>query len=474
MTVDGTVNGGVTLTGGAVLAGTGELEDDVANTAGTVRPAGAGVVGILSVDAAYTQGAGATLEVDINAHTAGVGFDQLSVTGSAALAGTLAVVRLPGFIPAVGDPFQIVDAASRTGTFTTVTGTVIDAERFFSLEVLDDGARLIVSGPGLPISDSPPQVDGTVAVGSTVSCHGGTWQKATGFAYQWLRDGSAIPGAAAQTYTITEADAGHRLACREIASNASGSASAASAGRDVPAIPPQTTSAPALSGTVGIGGTLTCHPGGFSGAPAPVLTVAWLRDGAPIPGATQWTYTQTAADAGRAIACRVTGTNLGGSASATSGAEFPQVPPAPPPGPPPIATPTPKPKPKVKPKVKRKLPLQGASPSRVAAAFGLPSARRCVSRGAFVIRLRRPKGIRIRTARVLLDGTAVKVRKLRGRYTTRIDLTPLAKRRFTITIRIVTRDARRLRGVRRYTICAEATAEPPPAPAPEGGGGGAS
>ena len=46
--------------------------------------------------------------------------DILNVTGTATLGGTLEVVLDPGYTPAVGHSFLILDAASLSGTFTVV------------------------------------------------------------------------------------------------------------------------------------------------------------------------------------------------------------------------------------------------------------------------------------------------------------------------------------------------------------------
>ena len=79
---------------------------------------------------------------------------------------------------------------------------------------------------------------------------------------------------------------------------------------------PVNVNAPSIDGTPAIGSTLTCAAGTWNGNP--LLTRAWLRDGAPIPGATADTYTPVPADGGQAVACRVTASNLRGSASVTS------------------------------------------------------------------------------------------------------------------------------------------------------------
>jgi len=81
---------------------------------------------------------------------------------------------------------------------------------------------------------------------------------------------------------------------------------------------PGATSPPVLSGTPTVGETLSCAAGAWTGEPAPILTEQWLRNGAPILGATAGTYAVQAADAGETVACEVTAANGAGRKSAIS------------------------------------------------------------------------------------------------------------------------------------------------------------
>jgi hypothetical protein len=91
-----------------------------------------------------------------------------------------------------------------------------------------------------PVNTAPPVLSGTPAVEQKLSCSRGSW---TGvlplvFTYAWLRDGTVIPGASANTYVVQPADQGHALACRVTATNSVSRASAASNTLNVPAPPP--------------------------------------------------------------------------------------------------------------------------------------------------------------------------------------------------------------------------------------------
>ena len=86
--------------------------------------------GILDVVGNYSQTAAGTLAVELNGTTVGTQYDQLNVTGTIALAGTLAVTS--GFTPAEGDGFAIVanDAADAVGgVFTGLPETAVVTRR---------------------------------------------------------------------------------------------------------------------------------------------------------------------------------------------------------------------------------------------------------------------------------------------------------------------------------------------------------
>jgi hypothetical protein len=94
-----------------------------------------------------------------------------------------------------------------------------------------------------PVNTAPPTLSGTPAVEQKLSCSKGSW---TGvlplfYSYAWLRDGTVIPGASANTYVVQPADQGHALACRVTATNSVSRTSATSNTLKVPAPPPTPT-----------------------------------------------------------------------------------------------------------------------------------------------------------------------------------------------------------------------------------------
>ena len=88
---------------------------------------------------------------------------------------------------------------------------------------------------------------------------------------------------------------------------------------------PVNVSAPAISGTVQQGQTLTTSNGSWTGYPSPSFAYQWKRGGVDISGATSQTYTLVSGDVAENITVTVTATNGSGSASATSVAVGPVI-----------------------------------------------------------------------------------------------------------------------------------------------------
>lgn len=86
-------------------------------------------------------------------------------------------------------------------------------------------SRIVVAPPP---GVAPPsrliagEIGGTPETGETLTCEPGSWQGSPTFAYQWLRNGSAIGGASTNEYMLTAADQGKAIQCEVTASNAGG------------------------------------------------------------------------------------------------------------------------------------------------------------------------------------------------------------------------------------------------------------
>jgi hypothetical protein len=101
------------------LSGFGTITGSVLN-GGTVAPSTTG--GVLKITGAYQQASSGTLSSVITGTTPGTKFGQLSVGGTATLAGTLKASTGNGFVPAHGEAFSALRYHTRSGMFGTVSG----------------------------------------------------------------------------------------------------------------------------------------------------------------------------------------------------------------------------------------------------------------------------------------------------------------------------------------------------------------
>ena len=132
------------------------------------------------------------------------------------------------------------------------------------------------------------------------------------FSYQWFRDGVAISGATASTYTLGDADVGTTITVVASYTDSEGTNElVGSAGtgpianvNDVPV------GVPMITGTVEEDQILTAETTGISDADGlGAFSYQWLRDGVTIAGATSSTYTLGDADVGSQISVQVSYTD---------------------------------------------------------------------------------------------------------------------------------------------------------------------
>lgn len=81
----------------------------------------------------------------------------------------------------------------------------------------------------LPVNSVLPAITGTTTVGQTLTCSNGTWTQSPSYSYQWLRDGSPISGATANTRVLAAGDVGKLMSCTVKAAKSGVSAVATSA-----------------------------------------------------------------------------------------------------------------------------------------------------------------------------------------------------------------------------------------------------
>ncbi len=177
-----------------------------------------------------------------------------------------------------------------------------------------------------PFATTAPAISGTLRQAQTLSANSGTWNPAgTSYTYQWQRSTNAgsswssIAGATAVTYQTTAADVNAYERVLVTATNGFGSTTASSpqVGPIATAAPVNAT-APAISGALRVGQSLSVTSGGWSPTPSSI-TYQWQRStnaGASwsnISGATATSYTTGSTDGGAYERVLVTATNSYGS-----------------------------------------------------------------------------------------------------------------------------------------------------------------
>ena len=175
------------------------------------------------------------------------------------------------------------------------------------------------------VAGSTPTISGSAAVNETLTAVPGAWTDGTILSYQWIRDGEAITGATAQTYSVAAEDEGSRLSVSVSGSlNGYNSTTLTSASTAPVSLQALASSTPTISGTAEVGQTLTVSTGSWTDGTS--FNYQWLRDGREISGASNGTYVVTVLDVGSAISARVTGSKEGFASTTLSSAETAVIP----------------------------------------------------------------------------------------------------------------------------------------------------
>jgi uncharacterized repeat protein (TIGR01451 family) len=164
----GTITGGGTFTlSSANFTGVGNIAASIANNGSLFGP-GPGA-GLLTIDGNYTQTSG-TLHFEVGGLTPADDFDQVVVSGTANLAGTLRVDLIDSFVPNLGDSFLVLDGDT-TGGFATLDLDPLPAGRNWQAAT-DPVIVSIVPDPtdiSVTKTDSPDPVQSGVNLTYTIT-----------------------------------------------------------------------------------------------------------------------------------------------------------------------------------------------------------------------------------------------------------------------------------------------------------------
>lgn len=143
VTGSGTGTGPLIVSTGGKLSGSGTIGGTVTNS-GTVAPGTS--PGTLHITGDYIQTAAGQLEIEL---ASAASFDRLEITGSASLAGTLAVSLTNGFMPSAGTSFTILTPSGTGGTtFSTTVLPALIGDVAWSINYGATSISLLVTLPG--------------------------------------------------------------------------------------------------------------------------------------------------------------------------------------------------------------------------------------------------------------------------------------------------------------------------------------
>jgi hypothetical protein len=202
-----------------------------------------------------------------------------------------------------GQPLSVRVTGVKTGyNSTTVSSNQTDA---------------VAPVEGFLQNTASPTIGGTATVGSTIVATSlGTWSSTPGtaptpynYSRQWLRNGSAIPGATGGSYVLGAADLGKRISLRVTASLPSWIADTADSAQTAQIAKGTlaTSGTPLIRGKLRVGKRLTAVPP--TCRPTSTVHYQWMRSGKPIANATKVKYKLKKADKGKKISVRVTFTH---------------------------------------------------------------------------------------------------------------------------------------------------------------------
>lgn len=165
-----------------------------------------------------------------------------------------------------------------------------------------------------PVNDAPtgaPNVTGTAQEDQTLTADTSSIGDIDGLgalAYQWQRDGVDVVGATAATYTLGDADVGHRMRVRVHYTDGTGTLETLTSAATLPVanVNDAPTGVPVVMGVVEEDQVLTADVGGIGDVDGlGGFSYQWTRDGVDIAGASALTYALVDADVGARVGVRV-------------------------------------------------------------------------------------------------------------------------------------------------------------------------
>jgi hypothetical protein len=139
------------------LTGSGTIEGDV-SVSGLCSPGNS--PGAQNITGDLTLLPDSVLYIEIGGTEAGTGYDQVNVSGTAFLDGTLSVSLSEGYVPEAGDRFAFLNYGSSSGDFQAFQGLEIGNGLYFDLQRSETQYELVATRitdlPDLQRNQYPP------------------------------------------------------------------------------------------------------------------------------------------------------------------------------------------------------------------------------------------------------------------------------------------------------------------------------
>jgi hypothetical protein len=120
------------------------------NNSGSLNPGGN--LGKLTVLGALPLSSSGSINIELGGTSAGVDYDQVSVSGNATLSGTLNVSLFNAFVPSIGDVFSLLTYGLKTGSFSSTNLPALTGGKGWSIDYGATSTSIKV------VDNTPPQV----------------------------------------------------------------------------------------------------------------------------------------------------------------------------------------------------------------------------------------------------------------------------------------------------------------------------
>ena len=191
----------------------------------------------------------------------------------------------------------------------TITLTVTGSKAGYTTVVKTSAATVAVPFQTFK-QVTEPTIEGFPSSGLALNANPGLWDDGAVFSYQWLANGTAIPGATSQLLQINDQSVGKRYSVRVTVTKLGYTSQTKTSAQTVAAyLGLSPTSKPTITGETSVDQTLEADPGLWADGVS--IGYQWYRNGVAIAGAVSSSYKLVAADAGKKITVSVTGSKVG-------------------------------------------------------------------------------------------------------------------------------------------------------------------